>query len=106
MLHKNIKLNDIVVVRTSSGEVIGKVAKDQTIKNIAHLRLPLIVQPVQDNKGNLNISFFPYSLTAMDDEIFEVEGDVFKPRKEISDIYVRQTSSLELPAESGIILPR
>ncbi len=106
MLQENkIKVGDVVVVRTTSGEIIGKVAKEQTNKKSASLRLPLIVQPVQDQSGALNISFFPYSLTATDDEVFTIDGDVFKPRKEISDIYVRQTSSLELP-ESGLILPR
>lgn len=95
--------NTIVAVKTDKQEVIGRVVNQRSGDEIV-LKTPLVIQPIQDHSGALHIAFMPFVMTADDDEAFVFNGQIFIPRQDVRDGYIKQTSNLVLP-DSKLILP-
>lgn len=106
LVNKAIDAGEIAVVKTTTGaEIIGRVAEMRAEDGFVKLKQPLIVQPMQDQQGNLHLTMMPYSLTCEDSQTFQFTGEIFRPREDVKKGYMSQTSSLELP-ENNIILPK
>lgn len=110
MLKEILKKGTVVVVKiNTTEEVIGKLVNDVAKSGFVKLSKPLLVRPLQNQDGNIGLSFMPYTLTAGADEQFSFSDKdyvaIFEPRKDIADAYTAQTSPLDIPKKSGLIMP-
>lgn len=104
IVSKPLTAGAVVILKLKSGsEIVGRLsAAFSRGEAIVQLAKPLQLQPMQDESGQLSLGYVPFSLAADDAQVFTFTAesllvDPFPARKEVSDSFTANTSSIVMP---------
>jgi len=112
LLEKQAKVNDVVAVRLVSGEeIVGRLTSTSDTAIVIAKPLVLGMRQMQNPKSGeieTGMAFAPFMLSLAEEDGITLQASnivtKIKARQAISDSYIQQTSSIELPSSPPLIV--